>query len=411
MNRAHGQFGRNNFGWWFRHQWRENGVRRSVRGSGFPTKAAAQAAYRKAVRDLDEGRSVTASGTLAEFLEWWLDIYARSGKVKHSTITAVRGHVEKHIVPRLGSKALAKLSSTDVARFSADLLSNGEVRHKSGRGLNPKTVRNILGTLRKALDDGVKHGLVSRNVATNIDLPKWNRPEIEAWTEQDVVRFLTYAAESRDYLGPIWLLLANTPLRRAEICGLRWADVDLVEGLVHIRTTRLDVQGTVYEDTPKSRAGKRTVAIDTSCIVALAHLRNAQAEAAEILGGWASDLVLTDQDGQPIPPEALSRRFEQATRAAGLPRIRLHSLRHTYAAMALSNGVGVHVVSGRLGHADPSTTLRIYSPFMPRPDREAAEAIGGKLAALLGEGGANIGANLERLTATSHPGPDETPSE
>jgi integrase len=120
------------------------------------------------------------------------------------------------------------------------------------------------------------------------------------------------------------------------------------------------------------------------------------------LGCKTFELVLTDLDGHEIDPEALTRRFYSATKRAGLPTIRLHSMRHTWASWALSEGESVHVVAGFLGHSDPGFTLRTYAPFMPNQARTTADRLSSKLQALLeNEIGANIGANISQLQVSA----------
>ena len=354
------------------------------------------------MRDKDEGISPTVAGTVEHYLLNWLDTFTRSGAVKHSTAVTYSDHIKRHIVPRLGSILLAKLSPSDIAKFYADLLSEGETRHQSGRGLSPKTVRNIAQTLKKALRDGVKFGHIARNVAEGVDLPRYEKPDLQVWTNEQLQHFLNNAAREGDYLLPIWYLLGTAPLRRGEVCGLRWSDVDLVEGQVHIKHTRLVVHGVTVDDTPKSKTSRRSVPIGSAAVIALAHLRNAQEAAAEKLGSWPSDLVLTDLDGAPIDPETLTRRFYASTKRAGLPQIRLHSMRHTWASWALSEGESIHVVAGFLGHSDPGFTLRTYAPFMPNQARETANRLSSKLSAMLDEEiGANLGANISQLVVAT----------
>lgn len=387
----------------YRVQWREGTKRRTMSGAGFPTVKAAQAARRKALSDLDNGKAVTMSGTVAEYLTQWLDTYTRSGTVKRSTSRVVAGHVHAHIVPHLGHIPIAKLTPAHVQRFYADLLSHGEVRHKSGRGVSPKTVRNIAGTLHKALKEGVRFGVLSRNAADGVTLPRWERRELQRWEPYQIGEFLRHRARHDDYLYAVWRLMFAIGLRRGEVCGLRWGDVDLLGKRVTVRSTRLEMLGEVYEETPKSRAAKRTVTIDEDTVIALAELRNAQEQAARIIGGWVSEFVATDLDGKPIKPEALTRRFQSASKAAGLPVIRLHDVRHSSATLQLNEGVPVHVVSGRLGHSTPSTTLNVYAAFMPSADELAADVMGNRLTALTGDACANPCANLPepaQLTTT-----------
>lgn len=383
MSRANGTVYEHRGKWAYRVQWREGGERRSKSSSGYETKGKAQKALRQVLQEIDKGSIVSPQGTVGDFLIEWLDTYTRSGAVKRSTSTACADHVHRHLLPRIGQVPLAKLSPSHVAKLYADLLTSGESRHQSGRGLSAKTVRNIAQTLKKALNDGVKFGKISRNVAEAVDLPRYEKPELEAWTNEQLQQFLRHSAMTGDYLLPIWYLLGTAPLRRGEVCGLQWSDIDFVEGTLTVRRTRLEVQGQIFEDTPKSKTSRRRVAIDSQAVVALAKFRNAQEQAAQAIGAWNSDYVLTDLDGRLIDPESLTRRFHAASKRAGVPQIRLHSLRHTWAAWALQEGVSVHVVAGRLGHSDAGFTLRTYAPFMPHQDRETADKLGSKLAQFL----------------------------
>ena len=397
MNKAQGQtIKMPNGRWKYRVQWREDGERRSRSRNGFSTEKQARSAMNEVLREVSHGEvAARPTGTVGEYLVEWLDTYVRSGKVKRSSAATYAGHVHAHLIPRLGRVPLAKLSPSHVAKCYADLLSSGEARHKSGRGLSAKTVRNIHQTLYKALGDAVKYGRLSRNVADVVDLPRYEPKEMQAWSEQELADFLGTAVSVGDYLFPIWYLLASAPLRRGEVAGLRWSDVDLVEGLAHVRTTRVEVQGEVFDETPKSARSRRTVPLDSEAVVALAHLRNVQEEAARALKCAPFEFVLTDLDGAPIGPESLSRKFVAATHRAKVKPIRLHSLRHTYASRALHAGVSVHVVSAMLGHADAGFTLRIYSPFMPHQGREAVEMLAGRLTSIMRQSGApKLGANL-----------------
>jgi len=354
----------------------------------------------KVLHGIDDGDSMTVRGTVASYLNEWIETYTKSGKVKPSSASKNREHVECHLVPRIGSIDLAKLTGADVARLYADLLTEGRVRGKVGTGLSPKTVRNIANTLHKALSDGVKWSKVSRNVADGIDLPRFERPDLDVWDATQIHHFLDYVAESGDYLGPIWRLMLVTGMRRGEVLGLHWDDVDMVDKVITIRESRVQVRGVTMTTTPKTKAGRRNVSIDSATVIALASLRNAQDDAKAQLGAWTSSLVVTDLNGQPIEPDALTRRFRSVARHAGMPpKTRLHDLRHSAAVLMLTQGVPVHIVSGRLGHANPSITLTIYTHFLPSADRLAADVIGDALDSLKG---CEWGANLIGLQGTKH---------
>ena len=165
-------------------------------------------------------------------------------------------------------------------------------------------------------------------------------------------------------------------LRRGELCGLRWNDIDLISGTVNVVQAIVEVNGRTEISTPKTKAGRRTIRIDTDTCVVLAHLKNCQESAAEHLGGWTSDRVATHLDGRHMYPRSLLRTFQTMTKAAGLPKTRLHDGRHAYVGLALSAGTPIHVVSGRVGHAKVSTTYDVYSHFLPTADSHAADTIG-----------------------------------
>jgi len=358
----------------------------------------------KVLHAIDDGDSMTVRGTVASYLGEWIETYTKSGTVKPSSASKNREHVERHIVPRIGSIDLAKLTGADVARLYADLLTEGRIRGKVGTPLSPKTVRNIANTLHKALSDGVKWSKVSRNVADGIDLPRFEQPELEVWDGDQIRHFLDYLAGSGDYLGPIWRLMLATGMRRGEVLGLHWDDVDMVDKVITIKESRVQVRGVTMTTTPKTTAGRRNVSIDSETVYALAAFRNTQDDAKTILGAWTSSLVVTDLGGQPIEPDAFSRRFRSVAKRAEMPpKTRLHDLRHSAAVLMLTQGVPIHIVSGRLGHANPSITLRIYAHFLPSADKLAAEIIGNALTSL---NGPQMGPNLEGLRETTHPTTD-----
>jgi integrase len=173
------------------------------------------------------------------------------------------------------------------------------------------------------------------------------------------------------------LLIATTGLRRAEIAGLRWSDLDLEHGRLSVRRPRVEVEGAVYESEPKTAKGKRTIALDPVTVAALGSWRDRQAEERLVVGpGYReSGFVFTKLDGDPIHPRRFSDWFEQRTRAAQLPAIRLHDLRHSYASAALRAGVPAKVVSERLGHANISITLDTYTHVLPEQDAQAAVSV------------------------------------
>ncbi len=233
--------------------------------------------------------------------------------------------------------------------------------------------------LRKALADGVRENRVARNVADQARPPSPSAApsqEMQTWTAEELRAFLDHAQSDRLYAA--WLLAGTTGLRRGEVLGLRWSDVDLDRRRLAIRQTLLAVRGELSFSTPKTPKSRRSVTLDETTAAGLRAHRVAQLEERLGLGLGSPEsdgLVFTNLEGDPVHPERFSDRFGQLIREAEVPRIRFHDLRHTHATLALSAGIHPKVVSERLGHATISITLDTYSHAIPAMQEEAAEQV------------------------------------
>jgi len=321
---------------------------------------------------LEEGRYVEPSRlTLAVFVQQqWLPGLA--GQVRPTTLHAYSTNLERYALPRVGAVLLQRLTPAHLNQLYSALLAGGG---RGGRPLSARTVQSVAMTLRKAIGDAARWGLVHRNVAALSSPPRPRRAEMRTWTAEQLRRFLEHVAGDRLYAA--WLLLASTGMRRGELLGLRWVDVDLELARVSVRQTLVLAGRQVVISEPKTSRGRRSIALDPRTVAALRAWRAAQAAERLAWGGaWVdSGLCFTREDGTPLHPEWLSDAFAWRVQRAGLPPIRLHDLRHTHASLGLAAGVPVKVMSERLGHTSSSFTADAYQHVTPALEEQAASTV------------------------------------
>lgn len=311
--------------------------------------------------------------TLGDYLlERWLP--TKRAQLRPSTFDSYTRNVKNHVIPRLGPVPLQKLSPEDLDQFYAELLASGKL-NGDRKGLSVKTVRYIHGILRKALADAHRKGTVQRNVADLADPPKLSsapKQPMRAWTAAQLREFLDGIREHRLY--PTIYLAANTGMRRGEILGIRWEDIDLDELRLSVRQAVLNVSYRIEIADVKTESSRRTVDLDPRTAAVLRTWRKAQHEERRLVGLQPTDdsLVFADPDGSPIHPDSYSQSFDRLVAAASVPRIRLHDLRHTHATILLKAGVPAKVVSERLGHANVAFTMSVYQHILPGMQADAA---------------------------------------
>ena len=308
--------------------------------------------------------------------ERWLP--AQRSQLKDTTYHSYESNLRLHVLPTLGEVPLAKLVSEDLDTLYGRLLESGRRNASSdGPGASPASVRYIHRILRKALGDAVRKGTLTRNPAVLADPPKRSTAsrrdrEMAVWNAAQLQTFLGGLGGQR--LAPAFVVAAHTGMRRGEIAGLRWSDVDLSAKLIHVRQAAVAVNYELRLSDVKTANGRRTVDVNDDVVRALAAWRRTQAEERMLLGADYADLdlVFARPDGTPTHPEVISRTFERLVARSGLPRIRFHDLRHTHASLLLKAGVPIKVVSERLGHATASFTLDVYGWVLPGMQADAA---------------------------------------
>ena len=332
---------------------------------GFATRREAESQRTEILGTLDRGTYAEPTRqTFAEYVTEWL----AGRNLRSSTQQSYAGLMNRHVIPRIGGIRLQQLTPEALEKVYREMVVSG---------LSPRTAAYTHTVIRKALADAVKRGRLPRNVADLVERPRSRSPEMKTWTAAELRYFLNVVREERLYAA--WLLLATTGLRRGELLGLRWNDVDFEAGRIAIRQTLVNVGYRVETSEPKTHRGRRSVAIDPTTVAALRDHRKKQLEERLAWGArWEdSGLVFTRENGSLVHPDTFSGMFERLVRKSDLPRIRLHDLRHTYATLALSAGVHPKVVSERLGHASISITLDTYSHAIPALEEKAASLVAG----------------------------------
>src|SRR4029453_9060719 len=340
---------------------------------GYQTKKAAEQALAEAIGQWRAGRLPQRSThTLSHFLqEEWLPVV--KPRLRPSTWANYRTYTAAYVVPILGQVKLQALTPVQLNHLYAHLLERGRRKPISGGrsfGLGPKNVRNVHLMLDSALHDAMRWGYLVRNVAEAADPPAARTPEQKVWSPQELGAFLAHVRDDRLYA--LWLLVATTGMRRGELAGLRWVDIDFDHAPASPPVPRGVVDPRGHDSAPKTERSRRRLALDPITLAALQAHRQRQAEDRQAVGRRYRDhgYVFAWPDGRPLHPENIAHWFDQHTRAAGLPRNRRHDVLHSYAPAALKAGISAKVISERLGHASVAFTLQTYGHVIPGMDRE-----------------------------------------
>jgi integrase len=333
------------------------------------TKAAALRARRTAQASLRTRVRAVPRMTVGRFLlcEWLPTMQA---EVEPTTWKSLKGQIEQHIVPIIGHISLLQLSRDHIRDMYQELLCKPKCH---GEGfLSKSSVQRIHAGLHWALESLVEAGRLPANPADGAK-PRTRKSEmyeIKIWSPDQLQQFLSFVRS--DPLFPLWRLLAWSGMRRGEALGLQWRDLQLKAGSLSVRRAVCAAGSHVYVSRPKSTVA-RVVDLDRETLTSLrAHKRRqARAFGPNLHDCW----IFTDAEGNNLHPNRVTKSFTALVERSGLPRIRLHDLRHTHASHLIMSGANIKVVQERLGHANATITLMTYTHLMPTTQRTAIDTL------------------------------------
>ena len=307
--------------------------------------------------------AIKSSVRLKDWLTTWLGEYLPD--IAQTTRDSYREKIANHINPVLGNIPLNQLDTTRIQRF---------INGMHAQGLSPKTIRNTFNNLNAALNKAVVLKILTSNPCFGTVLPKLQRYQAQVYDVPEIQKALTEANGDTN-LVLIIVLGAMLGLRRGEMAALRWEHVDFTNKSVTICENRVQSASGIIKKAPKSNAGKRTISIGDEVLDILQQAKDLYDDDCKVL--WFRDLgyVLHKENGDPYVPDSISQLWDRFVTRKGLPRIRLHDLRHSNATLMIANGISAKVVQHRLGHADVSTTLQRYVHVQPSMDAAASITI------------------------------------
>jgi integrase len=301
--------------------------------------------------------------TAAEFFDRWQRDWAALN-VSRKTLERYSDLLRKHVVPHVGALPVQRLRPVHL----------NELYAKLAKVLAPRTVGHVHRVVHRALGHAMRWGVVAQNPASLVSPPPVAAEEIETLTMAQVQ---TVLADLRGrILGLMATTLLGTGMRRGELLALRWADVDLDRGRLRVEQSLEQTRAGLRFKAPKTRHGRRSISIPPSLAADLRSHWKAQQQQRLALGlgkAPADALVFATFDGKARSPNALTKQWSVAMKAAGFPNVTLHWLRHTHASHLIASGMDVLTISRRLGHGSPTITLGVYGHLFPNTDDRAAQ--------------------------------------
>ena len=301
-----------------------------------------------------------------DWLKYWYENHSKP-KIRPTTQKTYEDRIRLHIIPEIGDIPLNKLAQNDLQQFYGRIKKGGRKRltEKYGEGLSDRTVRMCHATCRSALEKAVQEGLIRVNPAVGCKIPPKKAREMQVLTREELQRFLIQAKAEGYY--ELFLLDLATGLRRGELMALQWDDLNFKTGVLNVNKQVYDVRGELQLSTPKTKSSIRKIVLPPAVVEVLREYRET------VNSRWMFPSPV--KEDCPITPCVVRRRLQLILEHAGCKHIRFHDIRHTFATLALENGMDVKTLSAMLGHVSAATTLDIYTHITDDMQRAAAANI------------------------------------
>lgn len=340
---------------------KRNRIFRNVKGS----KKEANSVMHRLITEMEQGKVVKKSNkTVTEWMEEWLSLYLPN--IEETTRVGYKTKIKCYIIPAIGHIQIGSLRAEHVQKMVNDMMA---------RNLSPKNIRDAYNNINAAMKKAVVLRYIAYNPCEGVVLPKLKKYRAQVY-DQKLIHQLLDMTKGTDLYLPVFLCV-TVGLRRGEMLALRWDDIDFSNKLLKVRHNMVRGEKGYIIKAPKSEAGIRDIAIGEEVLDELRQARTQYMMDAFTYGTGFQNLgfVVRQADGSPYKPDSMTQKWERFLEESGLPKIRLHDLRHSNATALIQAGVNPRVVQQRLGHSDVSITLNTYTHVLPEMDAAAAEKI------------------------------------
>jgi len=330
------------------------GKRKQTMRRGFATKKEAENAAKELSTQLENGLNIIDNKmTLNQYLPKWLEMAAKR-KVKDTTFDHYQNVINFRILPILGHLALRDLNGTVCQKFFNPLLD---------QELSERYIKYIYNILNTSLEKAIDWDLILKNPLRKVDLPKERKRKYTVWKREEIHRFLQFAKDEDLHYFALFFVCVYTGIRRGEVLRLKWEDVDLTDGTLHVQRNQTYLRGTYSYGSLKTESCNRIIKLDDETLHILMQNKKRQNELKLLYGPQysAENLIFSRKNGQPINSATLAKIFNRIIKKAGVPKLRFHDLRHTHATLLLEAGVSLKEVQERLGHSSIKMTGDIYA--------------------------------------------------